>query len=155
MWLKITQLHLKINGLLDHFSTHWVTEKLKFRLQGITIIKSCVGFLRNFRNHLLKLFKIKEIIFTFLQFLAWWKMCCIISFCKVSSNKFNFLWNPSIWPTRWDTFRPLPCHLKFRTLKWDVKIARYSRECMNSMSCSSLWNSCPRFSVTFSDFYCH
>jgi hypothetical protein len=47
MILLITQLKLKIELLLGHFNIHQVTEKLKFRLQGIKIVKSCVEFLRN------------------------------------------------------------------------------------------------------------
>jgi hypothetical protein len=34
---------------------HWVIEKLKLKLQGIKIVQSCVKFLRNVRNHFLKL----------------------------------------------------------------------------------------------------
>jgi hypothetical protein len=37
-----------VAGLLN---IHRLIEKLKFRLQGIKIFKSCVEFLRNFGNH--------------------------------------------------------------------------------------------------------
>lgn len=115
---------------------------MKFRLQGIEIIKSCVKFHINFGNHLLEFCKINKKFY----------FPSILSMVENASYHFlqgifrwiHFLRNPSMWPTWWDIFCSLPCSLKFRTFKWDVRSARKAKERKSPMSYSSFWNSYPQ-----------